>query len=119
LVIPAKGVSIMRKHLAAALAASLFFSGAAVTFAAQGSKAAPHKEHAASEKTAKGVVKSIDDSSLVLQSGKNEMKFTVNSMTNKTGIAAGAHAVVHYKMDGKNMVATSVMADAATTAKKK
>ena len=47
------------------------------------------------------------------------MKFTVNSMTNKAGIAAGAHAVVHYKMDGKNMVATSVMADAATTAAKK
>ena len=73
----------MRKHLAAALAASLFFSGAAVTFAAQGTKAAPHKEHAATEKTAKGVVKSIDDSSLVLQQGKTEMKFTVNATTNK------------------------------------
>lgn len=110
----------MRKHLAAALAASLFFSGAAVAFAAPGQKAAAtHKEHAATEKTAKGVVKSIDASSLVLQSGKNEMHFTVDSMTKNAGVASGAHAVVHYKMDGKNMVATSVMADAAATAKKK
>ena len=109
----------MRKHLAAALAASLFFSGAAVAFAAPGQKAASHKEHAATEKTAKGVVKSIDASSLVLQSGKNEMKFTVDSMTKNAGVSTGAHAVVHYKMEGKNMVATSVTADAATTTKKK
>lgn len=113
----------MRKHLAAAMAASLLFSGAAVTFAAQGSKAAshaaPHKDHAATEKTAKGVVKSIDGSSLVLQSGKNEMHFMVDATTKNVGVATGAHAVVHYKMDGKNMVATSVMTDAATTAKKK
>ena len=109
----------MRTHLAAVLTASLVFSGAAVTFAAQDKKAATHKEHAAKEMTAKGTVSAVSDSMLTLKTKKGEQHFTVNSMTKKDGIATGQHVIVHYKKDGKTMVATGVMADANTTAKKK
>lgn len=109
----------MRKQLAAVLTASLVFSGAAVTFAAQDKKPAAHKEHAAKEMTAKGTVSSITDSMLTLKTKKGEQHFTVNTTTKKDGIATGQNVVVHYKMDGKTMVATGVMAGAPMSAKKK
>ena len=56
-----------------------------------------------------GTVKSSSDSSLVITKGGKDQTFTLNSSTEKTGtIENGSHVTVHYTMDGKNMVATSV-----------
>ncbi len=104
----------MRKYLAAALAATLAISAPAVTFAAQGAKAKPAATHKASaEKTARGTVTSIDDNSIVLKTKKGDMKFKLDAMAKHEGVAAGSNAMVHYKMEGKDMVATAVMASAA------
>ncbi len=107
----------MRKYLAAALAATLALSAPAVTFAAQGAKAKPAATHKAAEKTARGTVTSIDGSSVVLKTKKGEMKFKLDAMAKHEGIAAGSSAMVHYKMEGKDMVATAVMASAAKAKK--
>jgi hypothetical protein len=104
----------MRKHLAAALAASLLLTGSVATFAAQATKAATH---ATAEKTAKGAVKSIDAGKLVLKTTKGDMTFSLGS-TKADNITAGSMVQVHYKADGKGRVATSVMLDSKTTAKK-
>lgn len=107
----------MRKHLAAALAASLLFTGSA--FAAQAKKpAATHtaSTHAAAEKTATGTVKSIDASKLVLKTKKGDMTFSLGS-TNAGSITTGASVQVHYKTEGKDHVVTSVMATPSTAKK--
>lgn len=108
----------MRKHLAAALAASLLFTGSA--FAAQTKKpAATHNAtatHNAAEKTAMGTVKSIDATKLVLKTKKGDMTFNLGT-TKADGITTGESVQVHYKVEGKDHVATSVMA-APSTAKK-
>jgi len=105
----------MRTYLAAALAASLLFTGPAATFAAQ-AKTATHAA-AATEKTAKGTVKSIDATKLVLKTTRGEMTFSLGS-TKADNITAGSMVQVHYKSEGKSRVATSVMLDSKTTAKK-
>jgi hypothetical protein len=104
----------MRTHLAAALAASLLFSGSAATLAAQGSKAAAH---ATAEKTTSGMVKSIDANKLVLKTKNGEMTFSLGS-TKVDNIAAGAAVQVHYKTEGKNHIATSIMPESKPTTKK-
>ena len=104
----------MRTHLAAALAASLLFTGSAVTFAAQ-AQHKPAATHSAAEKTAMGTVKSIDANKLVLKTKKGDMTFSLGST--KADFATGAAVQVHYKTEGKDHVATSVMA-APSTAKK-
>ena len=103
----------MRTYLAAALAASLLFTGPAATLAAQAKTAT----HAATEKTAKGTVKSIDATKPVLKTTRGEMTFSLGS-TKADNIAAGSMVQVHYKSEGKSRVATSVMLDSKTTAKK-
>jgi hypothetical protein len=72
-----------------------------------------------------GVVKSIDDSKLVISKSATkgpETTFVVNSSTQKEGsIAAGATVDVRYKTEGKEKVATAVSvheAKAKTAAKK-
>src|ERR1051325_4574541 len=106
----------MRTYLAAALAASLLFTGSAVTFAAQTKSAAKTTAHATAEKTASGTVKSIDAGKLVLKTSKGEMTFSLGS-TKTDNVAAGSKVQVHYKSAGKDRVATSVMRQ-PTTAKK-
>jgi len=106
----------MRTHLAAALAASLLFSGSAVTFAAQSHKPAA-ATHNAAEKTATGTVKSIDASKLVLKTKKGDMTFSLGS-TKVDNISTGASVSVHYRTEGKDHVVTSVMPAASSTAKK-
>src|ERR1044072_4639638 len=105
----------MRTHLAAALAASVLFTGSAVTFAAQ-AQHKPAATHSAAEKTAMGTVKSIDANKLVLKTKKGDMTFSLGS-TNVGSITTRASVQVHYKTEGKDHVATSVMA-APSTAKK-
>ena len=103
----------MRTYLAAALAASLLFTGSAATYAAQAKTAT----HAATEKTAKGTVKSIDATKLVLKTTRGDMTFSLGS-TKADNITAGSMVQIHYKSEGKSRVATSVMLDSKTTAKK-
>ena len=107
----------MRKQLAAVLAASLLFTGSAITFAAQMKAGPKATAHAAAEKTASGTVKSIDAGKLVLKTSKGDMTFELGS-TKAENVAAGSHVQVHYKSEGKNKVATSVMLQATPTAKK-
>jgi hypothetical protein len=103
----------MRTHLAAALAASLLFTGSAITVAAQSKKPSAHE---AADHTAMGTVKSIDANKLVLKTRKGDMTFSLGS-TKVDNIATGANVQVHYKAEGKDHVATSVML-ATTPAKK-
>ena len=105
----------MRIHLAAALAASLLFTGSAITFAAQAHK--PAATHTTPDKTATGTVKSIDAGKLVLKTKKGDMTFSMGSIKVDT-LTTGASVMVHYKIEGKDHVATSVMAMPASTAKK-
>ncbi|MBY0495806.1 MAG: hypothetical protein K2Y23_16470 [Cyanobacteria bacterium] len=109
----------MRTYLAAALAAVLLFSGSAVTFAAQGSKAASHATatHATADRIASGTVKSIDATKLVLKTPRGEMTFSLGSTTPEN-IATGSMVQVHYRAEGKGRLATSVMLDTAAAAKK-
>ena len=105
----------MRTHLAAALAASLLFTGSAVTFAAQAKK--PAATHMAAEKTAMGTVKSLDASKLVLKTKKGDMTFSLGS-TKVENVTTGSSVSVHYRTEGKDHVVTSVMPAAAPAAKK-
>jgi len=103
----------MRILKATALIAALaIVPAAAFAQATTAKKAAPAAKHSsaavASHSTA-GTVKSSSDSSLVITKGGKDQTFTLNSSTEKTGsIENGSHVTVHYTMDGKNMVATSV-----------
>jgi hypothetical protein len=105
----------MRTHLAAVLAASLVFTGSAITFAAQAKK--PAATHAAAEKTAMGTVKSIDANKLVLKTKKGDMTFSLGS-TKAENITTGSSVQVHYKSEGKDHIVTSLMPAAAPTTKK-
>ena len=105
----------MRTHLAAALAASLLFTGTNAVLAAQ---AKPATHAMAAEKTASGTVKSIDATKLVLKTKKGDMTFSLGS-TKPENISAGSMVQVHYKAEGKGRVATSVMIDSAKPAAKK
>jgi Cu/Ag efflux protein CusF len=106
----------MRKYLAAALVASLSLTGSAVAFAAQ-AKAKPAATKPAAEKSASGTVKSIDATTLVVKTKGGDKKFTLDPAAKKDGVSAGSHVMVHYKMDGKSMVATGVMIEAAPVKK--
>ena len=96
----------MRTYFAAALAASLLLTGSTMTFAAQTKK--PAATHAAVDHTAMGTVKSIDASKLVLKTKKGDMTFSLGS-TKVENITTGANVQVHYRAEGKDHVATSVM----------
>jgi len=109
----------MRKLFAVALVASLSLTGSAVAFAAQAkAKPAATKPAAAAkpaaEKTAAGTVKSIDATTIVVKTKGGDKTFTLDPAAKKDGVSAGSHVMVHYKMDGKSMVATNVMVEAAT-----
>jgi hypothetical protein len=123
---------------AAAFVAMMAIPGAA--FAAQAAPAAPKKAVASkpapaqpaakkeatkkapavANKTTAGTVKSTSASSLVISKGGKDETFVVNSSTETKGtLAAGAHVTVHYKMDGKDMVATAVTVQPVKAGKSK
>ena len=112
----------MRKYIATAILAGTLITVPVVGIAntPQAAPAAAKKE-AAREKTntkatptraTRGVVKSVDDSMLVItrSGGKNEeMTFTLNSSTHREGaVAVGAPVSVRYQESGKSHVATAV-----------
>jgi hypothetical protein len=79
------------------------------------------KPAAAASHSVKGVVKSIDASSLVItKSGKagGDMTFTLNADTKRDGApAVGSPVSVRYRSEGGAMVATAVTAQPAKAAK--
>ena len=84
-------------------------------------KEAPAKKAAAvANKTTAGTVKSSSASALVISKAGKDQTFVVNSSTETKGtLDAGAHVTVHYKMDGKDMVATAVTVAPAKATKSK
>lgn len=110
----------MRTYFTVALVASLALSGSALAFAGQASKtptAKPMAAHAAAEKSIAGTVTSIDGTTLVLKTKGGQKKFSLDPAAKKDGVAAGSRVMVHYKTEGKSMVATGVMIDAAPAKK--
>jgi hypothetical protein len=79
------------------------------------------KPAAAASHSVKGIVKSIDASSLVItKSGKagGDMTFTLNADTKRDGApAVGSPVSVRYRSEGGAMVATAVTAQPAKAAK--
>jgi len=108
----------MRTFLkAAAIVAMIAFPAAAFAQTTpapkSASKAAPTAQKAAKASTAthsvSGVVKSTDDSSLVITKGGKDETFVVNSSTQKQGaVAVGAHVSVHYTVEGSTKTATAI-----------
>ena len=90
----------------------LALSASAFAAVPQAAKAAPAKKASsapAASHSVKGVVKSVDTSSLVLTRGKKDMSFVLDSSTVKEGTpAVGSDVSVRYRTDGKTMVATAV-----------
>lgn len=76
-----------------------------------------HAKHSTGTHATRGVVKSIDDATLVITpSGKNhaDMTFAMNASTERSGtIAAGTSVSVRYRDDAKMHVATAVRVDPA------
>ena len=110
----------MRKYIATAALAAAVITVPVVGFATtrQAAPAAAKKEatstttKAAPTHATKGVVKSVDDSTLVIthkDKKGEEMTFTLNGSTHKEGaVAVGAPVSVRYTDDGKTHVATAV-----------
>lgn len=94
------------------LLGALAMSASAFAAAPQATKAAPAKKAATTQTAShsvKGVVKSVDGSSLVITRGKKDMSFVLDSATVKEGTpAAGSDVSVRYRTEGKTMVATAV-----------
>ena len=68
----------------------------------------PAKASTATHSTS-GVVKSVDDSSLVLTKGGKDETFVVNASTQKQGaIAVGSQVSVHYTVEGTTKTATAI-----------
>ena len=116
----------MRKYIATAVLAAAVIAVPIVGFATsrQAPPAAAKKEATSSSKAApthatKGVVKSVDDSTLVItHNGKKaeEMTFTLNGSTHKEGaVAVGVPVSVRYTDNGKTHVATAVSVEQPTT----
>jgi hypothetical protein len=117
----------MRKYLASAVLAAAVMAVPVAGFATmrQAPPATAKKE--ATKTTTKsapthatsGVVKSVDDSTLVITKGgkkPEEMTFMLNASTHKEGaVAAGAPVSVRYHEDGKTHVATAVSVEQAKT----
>jgi hypothetical protein len=132
-----KGVTGMRKPLLTALVAGALSAAPLVAFGQTTTAKAPAKasstasqatpsQPSASQPSAKnestahstrGVVKSINDSTLVItRSGKNagDMTLALNSSTHREGtIAVGTPVSVRYMHEGKNFVATAISAQQA------
>lgn len=108
----------MRKHITTALLVGALSATPVAGFAATQTKAQtlagakPASTRAVGTHATRGVVKSVDASTLVItRTGPNhaEMTFALNASTHREGtIAVGAPVSVRYREDGKTNVATAV-----------
>ncbi len=117
----------MRKYIATTVLAAAVMAVPVVGFATarQATPTAAKKEatktttKAAPTHATRGVVKSVDDSTLVItKSGKKpeDMTFTIDANTHKEGaVAPGAPVSVRYHEAGKTHVATAVSVEQAKT----
>ena len=117
----------MRKYIATTVLAAAVMAVPVVGFATipQAAPATAKKEatktatKAAPTHATSGVVKSVDDSTLVITKGgkkPEDMTFTLNANTHKEGaVAVGAPVSVRYHEDGKTHVATAVSVEQAKT----
>ena len=112
----------MKKQITTALLVGVLSAVPVAAFGmTQATTQAPAAKHPSTHSTAthatRGVVKSIDGSTLVItRSGANhgEMSFEMNASTHREGtVAAGAPVSVRYREDGKTNVATAVKVEAA------
>jgi hypothetical protein len=117
-----KQISIALVLAAAVLAGPSFAYAQATPSSSKPAPAAPAKKPAAPAASAavhatKGVVKSVDASTLVVSktAGKGpETTFVVNASTKKEGnVAVGSSVDVRYRMEGKDRVATAITAKEA------
>jgi hypothetical protein len=110
----------MTKHFRTVFIAAVLSIIPAAGFAMTQTTQAPAKHsttHATATHATRGVVKSMEGSTLVItRSGGNheEMTFEMNASTHREGaIAAGAPVSVRYREDGKTNVATAVRVESA------
>ncbi len=93
------------------LAAPVFAQTTAPTPAAKTAAKTSASKPAATPAThaTRGVVKTVDASSLVITRGKADTTFVLNTSTQRQGdIAPGANVSVRYHTEGKDKVATAV-----------
>ena len=110
----------MRKHITTAVLVAALTAVPVVGFAATSDKAAPEPaaKHASANAAAmhatRGVVKSVDATTLVITRAVkkgSEMRFTLTPSTHRHGaVAVGTPVSVRYRKDGKTDVATAVPA---------
>jgi hypothetical protein len=107
----------MKKMLQAAVVAAAVLAVPAMSFAAQAKPAAKHTATAATH-SAKGVVKSMDATTLVVTEKGKDVSYVLDSSTKKEGDpAVGSTVTVMYKTEGTQHVATDVKASAPKPAK--
>jgi hypothetical protein len=108
---------MMRKYFTTALLIGALstvpaIAGAATSPRAGRPAAAKREASAVATHATRGIVKSVDASTLVItrtSKKHGEMTFTMNPATHRRGdIAVGAPVSVRYRRDGKNFVATAV-----------
>src|SRR5919107_424077 len=108
----------MKKMLQAAVVAAAVLAVPAMGFAAQ-AKPAPmaKKASTAASHSAKGVVKSMDATTLVVTEKGKDVSYVVDPSTKKEGDpAVGSNVTVMYKTEGTQHIATDVRASAAKAA---
>ena len=110
----------MKKMLQAAVVAAAVLAVPAMSLAAQTPKPAPaaktsaKKAPSAASHAAKGVVKSMDATSLVVTEKGKDVTYVLDPSTKKEGDpAVGSNVTVMYKTEGTQHVATDVKASAA------
>ena len=114
----------MKKMLQAAVVAAAVLAVPAMSLAAQtkpatapASKSTTKKADTAATHTAKGVVKSMDATSLVVTEKGKDVSYVLDPSTKKEGDpAVGSTVTVMYKTEGTQHVATDVKAAAAKPA---
>jgi hypothetical protein len=107
----------MKKMFQAAVVAAAVLAVPAMSFAAQ-TKPATKKSATAATHSAKGVVKSMDATSLVVTEHGKDVSYALDGSTKKEGDpAVGSTVTVMYKTEGTQHVATDVKAAAAKPAK--
>src|SRR5436190_597989 len=118
-----KGERAMKKMLQAAVVAAAVLAVPTMSLAAQTAKPAPaaktaaKKTATAASHSAKGVVKSMDATSLVVTEKGKDVTYVLDPSTKKEGDpAVGSNVTVMYKTDGTQHVATDVKASAAKPA---
>ena len=115
----------MRKTLLTAGFAAVLMAIPMLSLAAstQGAPAAKHTSTAPATHATRGVVKSVDDSTLVIShkngSKEEDMTFALNASTKREGtLAVGAPVSVRYHDAGSSKVATAVTVQSTKSAAK-